>query len=274
MPGPFEGKIAIVTGAASGIGAALASALVARGAAVVGVDRDAERLAAAGARLGAGAFEPCVLDLADPGSYRDLVEEVACQRGRLDLVFNNAGIVAGGELADMEEAAIERMMRINTLAVIHGSRAACRVMRAQRHGHVVNTASSAGLMPVPWSSVYTASKHAVVGFSLALRTEARRYGVRVSVACPGLVDTGIFDAAVPIGRYDYRATIEAAPIAPIPPAKAASAILRGVVRDQACIVFPPVNRLLLAVRRVLPGLVDHLTAWQLVRSAVPLEAPP
>lgn len=274
MPGPFEGKIAIVTGAASGIGAALASALVERGATVVGVDRDGERLAALQSRLGAGVLDPRILDLADTGSYRDVVEEVARQRGRLDLVFNNAGIVAGGELADMEEAAIERMMRVNTLAVIHGSRAACRVMRAQRHGHVVNTASSAGLMPVPWSSVYTASKHAVVGFSLALRSEARRYGVRVSVACPGLVATSIFDAAVPIGRYDYRATVEAAPIAPIPPARAASAILGGVARNQPCIVFPPVNRLLLGVRRVWPGLVDHFTAWQLAKSAVPLEAHP
>lgn len=274
MPGYFEGKVAIVSGAASGIGAALAVGLVEAGASVVGVDRDSAGLAACAERLGRAAFAPLILDLADPTCYAVAIEDVAHARGHLDLLFNNAGIVAGGELADMREDAIERMMRINTMAVIHGSRAACRVMRAARRGHVVNTASSAGLMPVPWSSVYTASKHAVVGFSLALRSEARRYGVRVSVACPGLVDTAIFAAAEPIEGYDYRATVEAAPIAPISPEAAASAILRGAARDQACIVFPGTNRVLLGVRRVLPGLVDHFTARQLARTAVPLEATP
>ncbi len=273
MPGYFEGKVAIVSGAASGIGGALAIALVGAGAVVVGVDRDAERLAALASRLGA-AFEPRVVDLAGSSAYGERIEAVAGARGRLDLVFNNAGIVAGGELADMSESAIERMMRVNTLAVIHGSRAACKVMRTQRRGHVVNTASSAGLMPVPWSSVYTASKHAVVGFSLALRAEARRYGVRVSVACPGLVATGIFDAAEPIGGYDYRATVEAAPIAAISPAAAARAILRGVARNRPCIVFPVSNRLLLGLRRLVPALVDHFTARQLEASAVPLEISP
>ncbi|MFN7950728.1 MAG: SDR family oxidoreductase [bacterium] len=274
MTSDLAGRVAIVSGVASGIGAALASELVARGVLVLGIDRDSAGLAATAARLASPTFEPLVLDLADSRAYGAAIEDHAARRGRLDLLFNNAGIVAGGELADMSEAAIEKMMRVNTLAVIHGSRAACRVMRRQRHGHVVNTASSAGLMPVPWSSVYTASKHAVVGFSLALRAEARRYGVRVSVACPGLVATGIFDAAEPIGRYDYRATVEAAPIRPITPTAAARAILRGVARNRACIVFPSGNRLLLGLRRVLPALVDHLTARQLEASAVPLEIAP
>jgi short-subunit dehydrogenase len=114
----------------------------------------------------------------------------------------------------------------------------------------------------------------VVGLSLALRTEARRYGVRVSVVCPGLVETAIFDSAEPIGGYDYRATIDATPIRPIAPAEAASAILRGVRRNQACIVFPRINRLLLGLRRLLPGVIDRFTAFELARSSRPEEARP
>ena len=260
---PHHDRFAILTGAASGIGAALACALVEAGTYVLGLDRDAEGLVRTSEMADSAHFTSAVVDLTDHSAFERIIEASAASHGALDLLFNNAAINSGGEFADMDDGQLDRLMAVNTMAVLYGSRAACRIMRAQGHGHIVNTASSAGLMPVPWSSAYTASKHAVVGFSLALRTEAARYGVRVSVACPGLIDTPIHDSSDDIGDYQYRRMVESTPVPMLRASDAAREILRGVERNKATIVFPRINRVMLGLRRFAPGIIDRLSARHL-----------
>ena len=136
-------------------------------------------------------------------------------------------------------------------------------MLKQRNGHIINTASTAGLTPVANSTAYAATKHAVVGLSTSLREEARKYGVRVSVVIPGLVDTNIFTSATNLRGYDYDANIKRLPIRKISPEQAANAILRGVIRNQAYIIFPAYNRLIVFLYRLLPSFVGRLINQQI-----------
>jgi len=105
------------------------------------------------------------------------------------VMVNNAGIGVGGEASELTLAHWERVIDVNLRGVIHGVHAAYPVMIAQRSGHIVNTASLAGLMPSPWLTPYAMTKHAVVGLTLSLRAKAAAHGVRVTAVCPGVVDT-------------------------------------------------------------------------------------
>ncbi len=257
----LTGKTAIVTGAASGIGQELAIALCRQGATVLGVDRDGPGLDQVAARIEpSGQFQIVCCDLTDFKGFGRLIDDFAQEQGRLDYLFNNAGTVAGGEFADMSNAQLDQIFDINLRAVVYGSRAACRCMREQGFGHIVNTASSAGLMPVAWSAAYSATKHALVGLSLSLREEARIYGVSVSVVCPGLVDTKIMDSADNIEDYNYSAVIDATGMRKMNPAAAAKAILRGVRRNQPVIIFPLFNRFVLRLYRWFPKLTTYISS--------------
>lgn len=245
----LAGKTAVVTGGASGIGLALARELGARGAQVVIVDRDrngvmraAETLAKAGMSVAARQ-----LDVTEPGAVGGLLEEVV-RRWTLDFVFNNAGI--GGTLP-FDEATTEhwdRILALNLRAVIDGTRAAYDIMARQGHGHIVNTASVSGLVPVPLQTLYNTTKYGIVGLSLSLRPEAAAHGVRISVVCPGNVATNIF--AVPI--IGAPATNPAIPADSVPADEAARIIVRGVVRNRGVIVFPGTARRLVRYHRFLP----------------------
>ncbi|MGH3257025.1 MAG: SDR family oxidoreductase, partial [Streptosporangiaceae bacterium] len=193
-------RIAIITGAASGIGQALASALVVRGDTVVVADIDgggAERVAGELAQRGPGTAQPAVVDVRDAGAVQALVDQTRDRHGRLDVMVNNAGIGVGGEAHDLLLAHWDRAIDVNLRGVVHGVQAAYLVMVEQGSGHIVNTASLAGLLPTPGMTPYAMTKHAVVGLSLSLRAEAAGYGVRVTVVCPGVVDTPILDKGGP-----------------------------------------------------------------------------
>jgi NAD(P)-dependent dehydrogenase (short-subunit alcohol dehydrogenase family) len=189
----FEPKISIVTGGASGIGRAIASELVARGSHVVVADIDAEGAARTAADLGASASSAPV-DVADAAAVTALVQRVVAEHGRLDVMVNNAGIAIGGLLEELDARHWTKAIDVNLRGVINGVTAAYEVMRAQGSGHILNTASLAGLIPAPAMLPYTTTKHAVVGLSTALRAEAASQGVRVSVLCPGFVDTPLLDS--------------------------------------------------------------------------------
>ena len=133
----------------------------------------------------------------DAVAVQALVDEVAVRHGRLDFMFNNAGIVIGGRTDEMSREHWDRVIDVNLKGVVNGVVAAYPLMVSQGHGHIVNTASTAGLAPAVLVAAYSASKHAVVGLTGALRPEAARFGVRVSVMCPGAVDTPILDAGPP-----------------------------------------------------------------------------
>jgi NAD(P)-dependent dehydrogenase (short-subunit alcohol dehydrogenase family) len=188
----FEPQVSIVTGGASGIGRAIATELVARGSLVVLADLDGAAAARAATELGPLA-SAATLDVVDAEAVTALVCEVVAAHGRLDVMVNNAGIAIGGLLEELDDRHWTRALDVNLRGVINGVTAAYEVMRAQRSGHILNTASLAGLVPAPGMLPYTTTKHAVVGLSTALRAEAASQGVRVSVLCPGFVDTPLLD---------------------------------------------------------------------------------
>jgi NAD(P)-dependent dehydrogenase (short-subunit alcohol dehydrogenase family) len=185
----FSGATAIVTGGASGIGRALSEALARRGAPVVVADRNADGAAEVARAIVAagGSARSEALDVTDAAAVERLVDETAREHGRVDLMFNNAGIAIIGEETDVSLDDWRKVVDVNLWGVVHGIRAAYPRMVRQGSGHIVNTASLAGLSPAPFEISYTATKYAVVGLSRALRAEAAAHGVKVSVVCPGFI---------------------------------------------------------------------------------------
>src|SRR5512139_3347625 len=166
----------LVTGAASGIGLALSKAAAKRGATVWMTDVDAAGVGRAAKAVGENA-RSAMLDVRDADAVRAMVERVVGEHGRIDHLFNNAGIGLGGEAHELTTAHYDRIIDINIRGVVHGITAAYPIMIKQRGGHIVNTASMAGLVPAPLLVPYVMTKHAVVGLSLGLRAEAAGYGV-------------------------------------------------------------------------------------------------
>ena len=190
-------RTAIVTGGASGIGRALAEELAGAGVHVVLADRQVELAeeVAAGIRKRGGAAVAAELDVRDADRFRALVQLTAAKMGHLDYLFNNAGIIVGGETHEFSPADWDDVIDVNLRGVAHGILVAYPLMIKQGFGHIVNTASMWGLNAGPLQISYTATKHAVVGLSSALRLEARRYGVKVSVLCPGSIRTPMLEFA-------------------------------------------------------------------------------
>jgi NAD(P)-dependent dehydrogenase (short-subunit alcohol dehydrogenase family) len=190
------GRIAIVTGGGSGIGEALSRALAARGDTVVVADIDGAAAERVAGEIGA-ASTAAKVDVRDAAAVQALVDDTVAAHGRLDLIFNNAGIGIGGDVLELTVAHWDRIIDINLRGVVHGVQAAYPVMAKQRSGHIINTASIAGLIQPPYMGPYVATKHAVVGLSLSLRGEAKAHGVNVTVVCPGWTDTPILDSTGP-----------------------------------------------------------------------------
>jgi NAD(P)-dependent dehydrogenase (short-subunit alcohol dehydrogenase family) len=223
----FEGKGCVVTGAASGIGFALAKALLQAGAVVFMTDRDAQTLNAAAEQLNtyAGRVHSMLVDVTNHEQVQQMVEDAATHHGRLDMLFNNAGI---GSFLRIEEATLDqwrRIIDINLWGVIYGIHAALPIMRRQGGGHIVNTASNAGLIPCAYEVLYCTTKYAVVGLSESLRFELGDEGIHVSVVCPGPVVTPIFGNTKP-------------PDIAISAEEAARIALEGVANLQGIIVLP------------------------------------
>lgn len=192
----FAGASAVVTGAASGIGKALAIELVARGATVLVADVDGAGAAAVAGDLegpghGPGSARPVALDVTDAGAVTRAIDRFAGDHGGLDFLFNNAGIGIGGEVREMTAAHWQRVIDVNLLGVVHGVAAAYPPMIEQGRGHIVNTASLAGLVPSPLLVPYSATKHAVVGLTEAIRGELRLMGAHIDVSyvMPYVVNT-------------------------------------------------------------------------------------
>nr|WP_314484222.1 SDR family oxidoreductase [uncultured Pseudomonas sp.] len=186
----LEGKVAAITGAASGIGLATAQAMVLAGARVILIDRDEAALARACEQLGPLAT-PLIIDLLDTESCASLLKRVLEQTDALDIFYANAGSYLGGDFTEADPAGIERMLELNVTAVIKNIHAVLPHMIAKGSGDIIVTGSVAGHFPVPWEPVYSASKWAVNCFVQTLRRQVKDQGIRVGAVSPGPVNSAL-----------------------------------------------------------------------------------
>jgi NAD(P)-dependent dehydrogenase (short-subunit alcohol dehydrogenase family) len=261
----FQNAVAIVTGGASGIGRAMCLALAQRGAKIVVV----ADLNLAGAQDVADAIAPvgraAQLDVTDAAVVKALIEGTAKEHGRLDFLFNNAGIGVLSEARDAPLADWRRVLDVNLNGVVHGVAAAYPIMVRQGSGHIVNTASLAGLTASPWLVPYAASKFAVVGLSLSLRAEAAALGVRVSAICPGFIHTPLFYNLEMHTDIDREHALASIMYIAMSPERCAETVLDGVARNRGLIVVTAHAKLLWWIQRISPWFAEKLSEFAVKR---------
>lgn len=277
----YEGKVALITGGASGIGKALAEAMADRGAEVAIADRQTfeGEAVAQGIRARGGRAYAFGLDVRDADAFARVAAEVESRSGQIDYFFNNAGIGVAGEVSKYGIKEWEDVFDVNLRGVTNGIQAVYPRMIARGRGHIVNTASMAGLLPMPGGASYTATKHAVVGLTKALRIEAATHGVNVSVLCPGAIRTPILTGGkygrndlAGVGQETIRAMWEK--LRPMDPAAFADEVLDAVAKNPPYIIVPTWWKAMWLVERIAPRLSLALSALRFaeMRKAADAEA--
>jgi NAD(P)-dependent dehydrogenase (short-subunit alcohol dehydrogenase family) len=238
---PINGRVVAITGAARGLGLATAKALAARGArvAIGDLDGDLARVEAA-ALPGPGPHAGYALDVTDPESFEAFLDQAA-ELGALDVIVNNAGIMPVGAFAQADPIVTRRQVEINLLGVMTGTRLALDRMLPRGSGHIVNVASAAGRVAVPGEAVYTATKHAVVGFDEALRVELRPKGIDVSTIMPSLAATELASGMQP-PRF----------VPMVKPEQVARAIVKTLERPKLEVIVPAWTTPLIRVTLAMP----------------------
>jgi NAD(P)-dependent dehydrogenase (short-subunit alcohol dehydrogenase family) len=255
----LEGRVAVITGGASGIGLGIARAFAGAGAKLALLDVEEGALAAAGEALAKGGAEVIGLraDVSDPASLEAAAERVLARFGRIHLLCNNAGVLTHGPLAESQTIDWSWLVGVNLLGVGNGIRSFVPHIRAHGEGgHVVNTASVAGLVALPGLGIYGATKFAVMAISETLRAELAPEGIGVSVLCPGGVRTRIHEAArnrpAAFGGPDAcagRATAtDAAVDTGMDPDRVGACVLRAVRRNDLYVLTHPEFRAPFAAR--------------------------
>jgi NAD(P)-dependent dehydrogenase (short-subunit alcohol dehydrogenase family) len=267
----YNEAVAVVTGAASGIGRGLAEELAKRGSEVILADLQievAEEIASAIRTTGSKA-QAFKLDVTDASAVDTLLQKTVERTGRLDYLFNNAGIAVAGPIGRYTLEDWDRIVDVNFRGVIHGVQSAYPIMQRQGFGHIVNTASAAGLIPAAGLVAYSATKHAIVGLSTSLRAEVAAEGIRVSVLCPGLIRTPMMmEGGGKFGKlYTEGLSVEQQlkmmeQLKPMPPDQFARQALNAVARNASIIVIPAWWKLFWWIYRLSPALVIRLMQWK------------
>jgi NAD(P)-dependent dehydrogenase (short-subunit alcohol dehydrogenase family) len=247
MPGikDLKGKVVVVTGAGSGIGRATALAFAAEGSDLVIADVNEERLKETAAEIekkGARAIYKKT-DVSKRAEVEDLARFVIAERGRVDVVHNNAGVSIGASFADTSIEDFEWIVSINFWGMIYGMKAFLPHMIERRFGHIVNTSSGLGLCAAPGTPAYCATKFAIAGVSEALRAEVRKYNIGVTAICPGIIDTRIVED----GRINIRKDARASADKVIafyqrrgwPPERVARAVIKAVRHNRGVVPVGP-----------------------------------
>lgn len=248
----FSGSVVVVTGGASGIGKEIVNQLVPTDAQLVIVGRTKKTGRHFIKDLHARGFEAAFehVDMTNKKDVEAMFKRLVTKYGRIDYFFNNAGIFMGGEMRDTKIENWHEVMHNNISATINGTHYAYQQMLEQGFGHIVNVASAAGLIPVPIMGIYGATKYAIVGLTNALRNEAKTLGINVSVVCPTIVNTPLYDTAI-YNKVDVtkalkpRGTLQT-------PEKAAKKIIRGVKKNKAVITTASSNHLVWIIYRIAP----------------------
>ncbi|MTV27320.1 SDR family NAD(P)-dependent oxidoreductase [Nitriliruptoraceae bacterium ZYF776] len=243
-----ETRTVVVTGASSGIGRAVATALTGRGDTVVGVARRADALETLAADLGPGRFEPHPADVTDAAALARVADDVEARHGRIDAWINLAGVAAFGDLHEVPIVDAERVLATDLGGVVHGSQLALTRFRADGRGVLVNVSSVLGLVPAAGLSSYVAAKHAVHGLTASLHGEVRDLpDVHVCEVAPGPVDTPLFAEA------GDRTGAAPTPLDPLASAeRVAATIVRLLDRPRRLVATPPSMTGLLLLSRLSP----------------------
>ncbi|MEH2071229.1 MAG: SDR family NAD(P)-dependent oxidoreductase [Nostoc sp.] len=231
MAGKLDAKVAIVTGASSGIGAATAIALAEEGAQVAIAARRIEQLNEVAQKIAAvgGKALPIVTDVSDETQVNDLVQKVNTTLGRIDILVNNAGIGGLGTIEDSDPAEWRRQFDLNVLGLLYATHAVLPIFKAQGVGHVVNLSSVAGRVTRPGMGVYSATKWGVNAISEALRQEVHKDNIRVTIIEPGMVATEFIDNITdPAAKQALEARFKA--VTPLQPEDIARAIAYAVTQ--------------------------------------------
>ena len=272
-------RVAILTGGASGIGRSLSEELARRGVEVVVADRQGDLAAEVVEKIrgSGGRAQGVEVDVRSAESMQGLVDSTLARTGRLDYFFNNAGIGVGGPIEAYSAADWQDVLDVNLRGVIHGIQAAYPAMVRQKFGHLVNTASLAGLVAGGGGGSYTATKFAVVGLSKALRIEAAYHNVRVSVLCPGVVRTAILQGGK-YGRLNMQGVSQEfidrfwEKLRPMDPHVFAHRALDAIAKNRALIVLPRFWLLAWYFDRFFPDLSLWLATRSFRKMRLELEA--
>src|SRR3954466_8751390 len=252
----IRGKTALVTGASSGIGRAIAVRLAIEGATLFLIDIDENGLAATAAAARAYGVEVFTrrCNVAEPKEVSAVVAEAISRWDGVDILVNNAGITYYGKVERMAADHWDRLMRINLLSHIQFTRELLPSLLARQEAHVLNVCSVLGLIGMPKVAAYCASKFAMVGFSESLRNELGRQGLGVTALCPGFVRTNLFTNA------PLEANVEEHKLPPkaitTTPGRVANAAVKAIYRNRRLVVMEPFARLMYATKRFAPWLMD------------------
>ncbi|MFJ7736443.1 SDR family NAD(P)-dependent oxidoreductase [Lysinibacillus sp. NPDC097287] len=253
-------KVAIVTGGASGIGRAICSELVSNNVFVVIADINVNEGKSFETELNNKNINArfVYVNVTECTSLEQVITESYQEFGRLDYLFNNAGMAMYGELYDMSIEDWKEIMDVNLWGVIYGTQVGYKIMKEQGFGHIVNTASAAGLGPSPISSAYSTTKHAVVGLTTSLHYEAAEFGIKVSTLCPTFVDTPIFDDAKAIKINKSIITNQLKKQKKMSPEQLAKITVDGVHKNKPIICPMPMRKTINVLTTTFPSIQNAL----------------
>ncbi len=259
--------VVVVTGAASGLGAALARRYARETPRVALLDRDEVNLAAVAAELGELGASPmtAVCDITSASECAAAVERVLRRWGGIDILVNNAGITHLGRFRDTDLEVLRKVVDVNFFGAVHMTKAALTSL-LERSGRIVVVSSVAGIAPLALRTGYAASKHALHGFFESLRAEHAADGLAITMVCPSFIDTAIGDHALgPDGRT-ATAGSRTGVRDPVPPEAVADAIVDAVRRERTLLLYPRDARLSYWLARLAPSVFERLMIRRTLRS--------
>ena len=252
----FSHSVVVVTGGASGIGKEIVKQIVPSGAQIIIVGRTKKTGHAFVKELKKDGYDIDFerVDMTDKKKVESMFKKIIATYGRIDYMFNNAGIFMGGEIRDTKLKNWSEVINNNVFATVNGTHFAYQYMIKQGYGHIVNVASAAGLFPVPAMGIYGATKYAIVGLTHELRNEAKALGVKVSAVCPSIINTPLYDTAI-YNKLDKTKALKKRRSQQTPE-KAAKNIIRGVVKNQATIHTSLSTHLIWIIYRTMPWIYN------------------
>ena len=249
----FTNKSVLITGAATGIGRALAHELANRGAVVYVTALNEKEAQIVVDEITSSNGKAIAAEL-DVGNFKDIekmIDLVVSEQGQLDIMINNAGVAYVGESYDMQTETIEKLAHINFSAVNVGAILAYTQMKKQGFGHILNTASMAGFLPTPGMAVYAATKHGVVGLTTSLASEGKDFNIFVKASCPGFIESELMNKSSKVSNNmsDYLDLLPE----PIDARIAAKTIIDGLGKKPVLIFTPSYAKVSYFLNRFIPG---------------------